>query len=47
LLKDIAGLKEALENVADESARQTLRQTLASRQTELAIRLEQRSGHQR
>lgn len=47
LLNDIARVKEALENAVDESARQTLRQTLASRQTELAIRLEQRTRHQR
>jgi hypothetical protein len=47
LLNEIGRMKEALENAVDEAARQTLRQTLASRQTELAIRLEQRSRQQR
>jgi hypothetical protein len=47
LLNEIGRMKEALENSVDEAARQTLRQTLASRQTELAIRLEQRSRQQR
>src|SRR5262250_2158761 len=47
LLNEIARLKEALENAEDgsASATQTLRQALAARQTELAIRLEQRSRH--
>lgn len=47
LLNEIAHTKEALENAVEEGARRSLRQTLASRQTELAIRLEQRSRHQR
>lgn len=47
LLNEIARVKEALENAGDDAARQALRQTLASRQTELAVRLEHRSRHQR
>jgi hypothetical protein len=47
LLHEIARVKEALENAVDEAARQSLRRTLASRQTELAIRLERRPAHQR
>src|SRR5262249_453947 len=46
LLNEIARLKEALETAVDAAVRQSLGQTLASRQTELAIRLEQRSRYQ-
>jgi DnaJ homologue, subfamily C, member 28, conserved domain len=47
LLNEIGRLTDALENAVDESARQTLHETLANRQTELAVRLERRSRHQR
>ena len=46
LLNEIARLKETLESAADAAARQSLGQTLASHQAELAIRLEQRSRYQ-
>jgi len=47
LLKEIARVKKALEQVDDEGESLSLQQTLANRQTELAIRLERRSRQRR
>src|SRR5262249_56514755 len=47
LLGEIARVKQALEQADDESERRTLHQTLADRQTELAILLERRSRQPR
>src|SRR5262244_1409307 len=47
LLSDIARVQQALEQTADEAERQSLQQTLAVRETELAIRLERRSRQSR
>ena len=47
LLKEIARVKSALEHTDDEAESRSLQQTLANRQTELAIRLERRSRHRR
>jgi hypothetical protein len=43
LLNEIARVKEALARIEDETARQTLHETLARRETELAILIERRS----
>jgi hypothetical protein len=43
LMNEIARVKEALARTEDEAARQTLHETLARRQTELAILIERRS----
>jgi hypothetical protein len=47
LLNEIAHVKEALARAIDDPSRQALQQTLAHRQTELAILLERRSRHER
>lgn len=43
LLKEISRVKDALAQAGDEASKQPLRQTLAHRQTELAILLERRN----
>src|SRR5262245_35863721 len=47
LLKEIARVKDALAQAEDEASTQSLRQTLADRQTELAILLERRTTQPR
>jgi hypothetical protein len=47
LLKEIARVKNALVQAGDEASRQSLRRTLADRQTELAILLERRANQPR
>ena len=44
-MKEIARVQSALEETDDEAESRSLQQTLANRQTELAIRLERRSRH--
>jgi DnaJ-like protein len=46
LLNEIGRLKEALEKTEDEALRQSLREALAHRQTELAVLLERRAKQQ-
>ena len=43
LLTEIARVTDALARAEDEASRQSLRQTLANRQTELAVLLERRT----
>jgi DnaJ homologue, subfamily C, member 28, conserved domain len=47
LLNEIARVKDALARAEDEASRQSLRQTLANRQTELAVLLERRTRRPR
>jgi len=47
LLNEIARVKDALARAEDEASRQSLRQTLANRQTELAVLLERRTRQPR
>ena len=47
LLKEISRVKDALLQAEDEASRQSLRQTLAHRQTELAILFERRTRQPR
>jgi DnaJ-like protein len=47
LLKEIARVRHTLEQTNDEDERRSLQQTLADRQTELAVRLERRSRQPR
>ena len=47
LLNEIGRLKEALENAGDNALRQSLHETLAHRQTELAVLLERRARQPR
>jgi len=47
LLNEIARLKDALARAGDQAARQSLQQTLANRQTELAVLFERRTRQPR
>jgi hypothetical protein len=47
LLNEIARVKDALARAEDEASRLSLRQTLANRQTELAVLLERRTRQPR
>ena len=47
LLNEIARVKDALARAEDEASRQSLRQTLANRQTELAVLFERRTRQPR
>jgi len=47
LLNEIARVKDALARAEDEASRQSLRETLANRQTELAVLLERRTRQPR
>lgn len=47
LLKEISRLQGALAQAGDDASKQSLRQTLADRQTELAILLESRTRQSR
>src|SRR6476620_7842157 len=47
LLNEIARVKDALARAEDEASRQSLQQTLANRQTELAVLFERRTRQPR
>ena len=47
LLKEIARIKQTLEQTHDDAERRSLQQVLADRKTELAVRLERRSRQPR
>jgi DnaJ homologue, subfamily C, member 28, conserved domain len=47
LLNEISRVKDALAQAEDEASRQSLRQTLANRQTELAVLVERRTRQPR